>query len=174
MKRNINMRTVFWCSTIFLFAFNIIGILIFKDNIRTSANTLVASLIFIMMLARGLAALMEKNEVLFFKSNRYRTRRFHRYHWLTKEQFNSFYVTATIYFGVLPFYLPLAVFSSKNVHTLWCLLLLALPALISIGILIPGLRREVREDMEKIKSKEEFLKKEKAEQEKREELGRWK
>ena len=163
------MRTVFWCSTIFLFAFNIISILIFKDNIRTSANTLVASLIFIMMLARGLAALMEKNEDLFFK-NRYMTRRFHRYHWLTKEQFNSFYVTATIYFGVLPFYLPLAVFSSKNVHTLWCLLLLALPALISIGILIPGLRRDIKE----VKRAEEALKKEKEEQKRREELGRWK
>lgn len=170
MKRNINMRTVFWCSTIFLFAFNIIGILIFKDNIRTSANTLVASLIFIMMLARGLAALMEKNEDLFFKSNYYMTRRFHRYHWLTKEQFNSFYVTATIYFGVLPFYLPLAAFSSKNVHTLWCLLLLALPALISIGILIPGLRRDIKE----VKRAEEALKKEKEEQKRREELGRWK
>ena len=170
MKRNINMRTVFWCSTIFLFAFNIIGILIFKDNIRTSANTLVASLIFIMMLARGLAALMEKNEDLFFKSNRYMTRRFHRYHWLTKEQFNSFYVTATIYFGVLPFYLPLAVFSSKNVHTLWCILLYCIPCFVMIGFLIPALVAVAKQK----KLERALLQMEKAEQEKREELGRWK
>ena len=169
MKRNINMRTVFWCSTIFLFAFNIIGILLFKDNIRTSANTIVASLFFLGTMIRGVLALITKDQRIFYVTHRIRSRYF-RYNRPTQKELRDLYFTATVYFAVIPFYLPLAAFSSKNVHTLWCILLYCIPCFVMIGFLIPALVAVAKQK----KLERALLQMEKAEQEKREELGRWK
>ena len=77
---------------------------------------------------------------------------------------------ATIYFAILPFYLPLAVFSSDESHFLWSLLLLFIHVFAILGIDIRKMIIEIKER----KAKEAILEKEKKEQEKREELGHWK
>ena len=169
MKQKPNIKTIFWGSTAFFFIFNIVGTIIFKNNVRLSINTLVATLIFIVLLIQGIVAYSQKDEKRFFAS-KYYTGRFYRYNRPTQQQLKDFYIKATIYFAVLPFYLPLAVFSSKNSHSLWCLLLLFVPQFAIIGIEIRKMMLEKKER----KTKATLLEKEREEQEKREELGYWK
>ena len=169
MIQKMKERTVFWILTVFLFAFNIVGIIIFRNKFSLSINTLVATTIFIILLIRGILACLEKNDRLLTLSKHY-TGKFYQYNRLTQQQVKDFYVNATIYFAVLPFYLPLAAFSSKNVHSLWSLLLLCIPQFAMAGIEI---RKTMIERKER-KNKDAILEKEKEEQEKREELGYWK
>ncbi len=169
MKQNLSVRTIFLSSTISLFIFNIVGIFIFRNNIRLSVNSLVATVLFIILCLRGIFACIEKNDQLFLLSKRY-VGKFYKYNRPTQQQLKNFYIKATIYFAVLPFYLPLAVFSSKNVHSLWCLLLLFVPQFAIVGIEIRKMMIERKER----KKEEAILEKEKEEQEKREELGYWK
>ena len=63
MRSKINARTVFLCSTVFFFLLNIIGILLFKDHIGKSVNTLVASVLFVIQLIRGLLACAFKDRI---------------------------------------------------------------------------------------------------------------
>ena len=169
MKQKPNIKTIFWSSTAFFFIFNIVGIIIFKNNVRLSSNTLFATLIFIVLLLRGIFAYSGKNDQ-YLLLRKYVISRFNKYSWPTREQLKDFYIKATIYFAVLPFYLPLAVFSSKNSHGLWCLLLLLVPQFAIVGIEIRKMMLEKKER----KAKATLLEKEREEQEKREELGYWK
>ncbi|MBE6641705.1 MAG: hypothetical protein E7619_08965 [Ruminococcaceae bacterium] len=169
MKRKLNAKTVFWISTIALFVLNIAGIVIFRDHIRSSINSFVATFMLIVMLLRGVFAYSGKNDKYLFL-RRYSGRKFNKYNWPTGEQLKDFYIKATVYFAFLPFYLPLAAFSSKNAHCLWCLVLLFVPQFVIIGIEIRKMMIAIKES----KIKDNILEKEKEEQERREELGRWK
>ena len=169
MKQKPDMRTVFLSSTALLFAFNIVGIIIFRNNIIMSVNTFVATSIFVLLLIQGIIAYSKKDDQLLFGS-KYYTGRFYRYNRPTQQQLKDFYIKAIIYFAILPFYLPLAVFSSKDVHSLWSLLLLFIHIFAIAGV---DIRKAMIERKER-KIKEALLEKEKEEQEKREELGYWK
>ncbi len=169
MKQKLKTETVFWTLTILFFTFNIIGIIIFKNHIRLSPNSLFATFIFIVMLLRGILAYSGKNDQ-YLVLRKYVSNKFYKYNRPTREELKDFYIKATVYFAVLPFYLPLAVFSSKNEHTLWCLFLLFVSHFAIIGIEIRKMMIEIKET----KNKETILQKEKEEQEKREELGHWK
>ena len=169
MKQNLNIKTIFWSSTLFFFVFNIVGIIIFIKNATLSINSLFATVVFILLLIQGIVAYSQKDEKRFFAS-KYYTGRFYRYNRPTQQQLKDFYIKATIYFAVLPFYLPLAVFSSKNSHSLWCLLLLLVSQFAIVGIEIRKMMLERKER----KTKATLLEKEREEQEKREELGYWK
>ena len=169
MKQNLNIRIIFWTSTAFFFIFNIVGIVIFRNHMRVSINSFLATFIFIVLLLRGIFAYSGKNDQ-YLLLQKYVSGRFNKYSWPTREQLKDFYIKATIYFAVLPFYLPLAVFSSKNSHSLWCLLLLFVPQFAIVGIEI---RKMILEKKER-KTEATLLEKEREEQEKREELGYWK
>ena len=169
MKQNRNMKTIFWSSTVFFFILNIVGIIIFKNNATLSINSLCAIFIFIILFIQGIVAYSKKDDKLLFAGKHY-TGRFYRYNRPTQQQLKDFYIKATIYFALLPFYLPLAVFSSKDVHSLWSLLLLFIHVFAIVGI---DIRKMMIERKER-KTKEALLEKEKEEQEKREELGYWK
>ena len=169
MKQNLNIKTIFWSSTLFFFVFNIVGIIIFRKNATLSINSLLVTVLFILLLIQGIVAYSQKDEMRFFASKNY-TGRFYRYNRPTQQQLKDFYIKATIYFALLPFYLPLAVFSSKDVHSLWSLLLLFIHVFAIVGI---DIRKMMIERKER-KTKEALLEKEKEEQEKREELGYWK
>ena len=169
MKRKINMRSIFWSSTVFLFVLNIVGILIFRNNIRLSANSGIATFIFIVLFMRGIFAYTGKNDQ-YLILKRYVSNKFNKYNWPSQHQLKDFYIKATLYFAIIPFYLPLAAFSSKTVHTLWSLLLLFISQFAVAGVEIAKMMIHRKE----IKIKEASLKKEKEEQERREELGHWK
>ena len=62
MKQNLNIRIIFWTSTAFFFIFNIVGIVIFRNHMRVSINSFLATFIFIVMLLRGISACVSKNE----------------------------------------------------------------------------------------------------------------
>ena len=170
MKRKNNMKHIFWTSTVFLFALNIIGIIIFRNNISRSINTFLAPMFFILVLFKGLWAYGTKDEDHLLFKRWHGPSRFYKYNRPTQKQLNDFYFKATIYFAALPFYLPLAVFSSKDIHSLWTLLLLFLPQLAFIGM---GINKTLK-DVKSSKQKQEHLEKERKEQERKEELGPWK
>ena len=112
MKQKLNIKTVFWSSTVFFFILNIVGIIIFRNNVRLSINSLCATLIFILLFIQGIGAYSKKDDKLLFESKHY-TGRFYRYNRPTQQQLKDFYIKATIYFAILPFFLPLAMFLSK-------------------------------------------------------------
>ena len=126
-------------------------------------------MVFILLLIQGIVAYSQKDEKRFFAS-KYYTGRFYRYNRPTQQQLKDFYIKAILYFAILPFYLPLAVFSSKDVHSLWSLLLLFIHIFAIAGV---DIRKTMIERKEQ-KTKEALLEKEREEQEKREELGYWK
>lgn len=169
MKREINMRSIFWSSTVFLFAINIVGIILFRNNIRLSTNSLIAMLIFVVLFIRGIFAYTSKNDQ-YLLLKRHVSNKFNKYNWPSQQQLKDFYIEATLYFAILPFYLPLAAFSSQNVHTLWCLLLLFISQFALVGIEI----RKILLERKERKIKDTILEKEKTDQEKHEELGCWK
>ena len=130
---------------------------------RVSINSFLATFIFIVMLLRGIAACVSKNEGYFFLRKHVIIKlinKFNKYNWPTEEQLKDFYIKATVYFSILPFYLPLAVFSSKNSHSLWCLLLLFVPQFAISGIEI----RKMMIERKNRKIKEAIFAKEKEEQ----------
>ena len=169
MKQKINVKVVFWCSTLSLFVLNILGVLIFKKHVNLSSNSLFAAFVFIFMLLRGIFAYSVKDDQYFFLRKHIK-RKFNKYNWPTKEQLKEFYIKATIYFSLLPFYLPIAAFSSKTEHGLWCVLLLFISQVGMIGVEI----RKIKVEKTMLDQEEAKLKKEKEEQERREELGHWK
>lgn len=169
MKQNLNIKTIFWSSTLFFFVLNIVGIIIFRNNAVLSINSLFTAVVFILLLIQGIVAYSQKDEMRFFAS-RFYTGRFYGYNRPTQQQLKDFYIKATVFFAILPFYLPLAVFSSKDIHSLWSILLLFIHIFAIAGI---DIRKMMIERKER-KTKEELLKKEKEEQEKREEMGYWK
>ena len=169
MKQKPNIKTIFWSSTAFFFILNILGIIIFRNNARLSINSFGATLIFVLLFIQGIFAYSEKDERRFFPRKRY-TGRFYRYNQPTQQQLKDFYIKATIYFAILPFYLPLAVFSSNNSHSLWIIVLLLIHIFAIEGVDIRKMIIERKEE----KRKESLLEKEKKEQEKREEMGYWK
>ena len=169
MKQKPNIKTIFWSSTAFFFIFNIVGIIIFKNNVRLSINTLVATLIFILLFIQGMVAYSKKDDKLLF-AGKYYTGRFYRYNRPTQQQLKDFYIKAILYFAILPFYLPLAVFSSNDSHSLWSIVLLLIHIFAIGGVDIRKMIIERKEE----KRKESLLEKEKKEQEKREEMGYWK
>ena len=171
MEKAQKMKAIFWFSTAFLFLFNIVGVLIFRNNVRISTNTLGATSFFILTLIRGILAYVAKDEDFLFVFRRsYGTKHYWRYNKPTSKALCDFYLCATVYFAAIPFYLPLAVFSSRDVHTLWSVLVLMVPQFFIIGFDM----QKIKIEMKKRKIKEELLEKERQEQEKREELGRWK
>ena len=163
-------RAVFLSCTAVLFLVNLLGVVIFQKNVRVSLNTPVASLLFVFTLIRGLLACHAKDENLLLLGKSYPESKFYRYNRPTNRHLHNFYLNATIYFAAIPFYLPLAAFSEKNAHTLWCLLLLIAPQLAMAGIDMCKMAAMRKEQ----KAEDERLEKEKKEQEKREELGYWK
>ena len=169
MNKKPDMRKVFWCTAIISFAVNIVGIIIFIDKVILSPATLVGGCIFIALLIHGVCVYSKKDDMLFFASKGH-SGRFYRYNRPTQEQLKDFYIKATVYFAILPFYLPIAAFSSDVVHTLWGLLLLFIHifAIFSIDIRKMILWRKEAKRVEAI------MQKEKEEQERREELGYWK
>lgn len=170
MKRGINMKSVFWASTIFLFALNIVGIIIFRNNIRWSKFTFLNILIFIGLFLRGVDAYTKKEERYLFNPDFGFLFNRTKYNFLTRQQLNDFYTKAILYFAILPFYLPLAVFSHKYVHSLWSILLVFLSIYV---VPIVNLIKKFAK-IRKRKFKHALWEKEKEEQEKREELGDWK
>ncbi len=169
MKQNLNIKTFFWSSTLFFFIFNIVGIIIFRKNATLSINSLFATVVFILLLIQGIVAYSQKDERRFFAS-KYYTGRFYRYNRPTNQQLKDFYIKATVYFAILPFYLPLAVFSSKEVHLLWSLLLLFVHILAIIGVDI--IKFMILRKAQKIK--ESNWEEEKKKQEHLESMGKWK
>ena len=169
MKQNLNIKTIFWSSTLFFFVFNIVGIIIFRKNATLSINSLFATVVFILLLIQGIVAYSQKDERRFFAS-KYYTGRFYRYNRPTQQQLKDFYIKAILYFAILPFYLPLAVFSSNDSHSLWSIVLLFIHIFAIGGVDIRKMIIERKEE----KRKESLLEKEKKEQEKREEMGYWK
>ena len=91
MKQKTNIKTFFWCLTAFFFIFNIVGIIIFKNNVRLSINTLVATLIFIVLLIRGIFAYSSKNDQ-YLLLQKYVRSGFNKYSWPTREQLKDFYI----------------------------------------------------------------------------------
>ena len=170
MKRKNNMKHIFWTSTVFLFALNIVGIIIFRNNISRSTNTFLAPMFFILVLFKGLWAYGTKDEYHLLFKRWHSPSRFYKYNRPTQKQLNDFYFKATIYFAPIPFYLPLAAFSSKNAHSLWLLLLMFVPQFTFIGMGISELSKNVKAD----KQKQEQHEKERKEQERRESMGKWK
>ena len=170
MQQKLKMRSVFWTTVGAVLLCNVICLIIFKNSIALSMYSFYTLCFFIVAFLRGIAAFAGKDELVFFVSKRVSFGKFTKYNKPTNKQLNEFYFYATIYFAVIPFYLPLAVFCSGYVCLLWNLFLTAAPQLVMMGIEIWKMRMVRKE----AKAKKELLERERREQEKREELGYWK
>ena len=121
----------------------------------------------VLELVHGLVACLSKDANFFYLFRKYNHSRFWRYNKPTTDDMKEFWLKATIFFAPLPFYIPIALFSTKEIDSLWCLLLLFLPQFAFVGMEIHKMLREIKEQ----KLRRERLERERIEQERREELG---
>ena len=88
----------------------------------------------------------------------------------TEEYERKFRWMLLVYFAAIPFYLPIICFATTWQQILWSLLVAFVPQGIFIGCGIAGTIGEAKKE----RLRQAQLEKERIEQERREELGRWK
>lgn len=170
MKKDLFNKKFFWCVLIISLLINVLPIVIFREKAGITGSSFIAIIFLVLVLINGFAACAGKDARIFAFSRYSRTSRFWRYNRPTKADMKEFWMAATIYFFVIPFYLPIIFFSTSIADSAWCLLLLLIPNFTYIGIEIYKMSRKAKTE----KLRQEQLEKERLEQEKREELGRWK
>ena len=122
------------------------------------------------VLIYGIMAYASKDADKFVFQTRHHPDRFWRYNKPTAAEMQEFWLRATIYFAPVPFYIPVIFFSTKVEHCLWSILLSSVPQFVFVGMGISKMLHDVKEE----KKRQKQLEKERIEQEKKEELGRWK
>jgi hypothetical protein len=171
MKKERLHKIIFLSSFIISLLANTLPLFIFRARIRISICTLAGGVILLFMSLFGLYACISKEDGYFFLSKYGNVgHRFWRYNRPTSSYMEAFWIKAAIYFFAVPFHLPIMFFSTKEIHSLWSFLLLLIPQFVLIGM-------NVRKDLHKAKEKKALKKeqdKERIEQERREELGKWK
>ena len=176
MKKGFFKKHLWAYAFITLFIINIATVFIFREKARISSYSYLPMILLAFVLVLGALAYISKDARVFSFVGACKIHestagsRFWKYNQPTAADLEYFRKTAKIYFSPIPFYIPLIFFSTAVAHYLWCLPLILIPQLTFIGIEISATLRDVKE----AKLRKKQLEKDRIDQERREELGRWK
>ena len=175
MKKEFFSKKTFWCAFLISLLLNLLILYIFREKARKSDPSLFALIVLIFVSFKGVVAYVCKDAGAFiYIRARDIGKRFWRYNKPTAEDIKDFWMAATVYFFVIPFYLPVIFFSTASVHLQWCLLLLLIPPLVYAGYGMRTLLHMAKHAVKEEKLKQKKQEQERIEQERREELGNWK
>ena len=151
---------------------NIIPLLVFKDAIVISKQSLISVMIMVLVSINGIMSyfLRHKGNFLSFGKPRGSALSADKEYTFTEEYNKEFYWQFLVYFLTIPFYIPCIFFVSEWTHLLWTLCVLLVPQAIYVAYGILNTVKEVKEHRLAQQKREEELK----EQMRKEELGRFK
>lgn len=165
-------KTVFICLFALSVLVNTVPLLIFKDSMVFSAQSVVSVVIMLLVSANGILSyffrhkgnflLLRKSHGSIFSANKDYT--------FTKEYSREFFWQFLVYCMAIPFYIPCIFFVSKWEHTLWTLCVLFAPHVIYVVYGIGSTVKDVKEYRAAQQKTEQELK----EQMQKEEQGRFK
>ena len=150
---------------------NSIFMLIFKDCISFSESSAFSALIMIFASANGLLSyfLRHKKNYLSFGTPRGGAFGPDLEFTFTEQYNREFFWQFSVYWFAIPFYVPCIFFATKPIHSLWTLVVLAVPQIVYIGYGIVNTLKDVNEYKSRKQKRDQELK----EQQQREELGRF-
>lgn len=154
-------------------ALNILAVVIFAKNASLSAYSIAPAGAMAVMIANGIFACIFKNKGNYLVLRR--RRGFGMFsedkeYTFSDEYEREFRIMLLVYCAAIPFYIPLIFFPNGMSAAFLTMLVLSLPQVIFI---IFSVKKTVDEAKAR-KQRDEQLERERAEQERREELGRWK
>lgn len=154
-----------------LLILNVQPVIIFWERASFSKYSFMPAFIMACIVTIGIFAcvLRHKGNFLMFGGSR-SVFRDDKDYTFTDEYDRRFRWMLLVYFAAVPFYIPLIFFTKSDVDLLWMLPVIFVPQAVFIAHGI----YETLQDVEEEKRRQEQFEKERAEQEKREELGRWK
>ncbi len=150
---------------------NFVPLIIFKDSAKISVYSIPSVLVLIAVSITAVISYFLRHQDNYLVYRRHRSifsgERDYTY---SEEYERRFRLMLVIYCIPIPFYLPVIFFARSYMHSLWSLLLYAIP---QIAFMVMEICDTVK-DVKDAKMKRLDEKRERREQEMREELGRWK
>lgn len=168
MKKRILFAGLFTLSILI----NTAPLLIFKNSIVFSTQSVVSVIIMTLVSINGVASyfLRHKGNFLSFGKPRGNALSDDKDYTFTKEYNKEFFWQFTVYCIAIPFYIPCIFFVSEWEHLLWTLCILIIPQLIYVVYGILNTFKDVKE----YRLEQQKQEKELQEQLKNEEMGRFK
>lgn len=165
-------KLVFACVLLLSVIFNIIPVFILKNNISISRHSYIPLIIMTLVSANGILSyfLRHKGNFLAFGKPRGSALSSDKNYTFTTQYQNEFYWMFLIYCVTIPFYIPCIFFTTKWIHTLWTLCILATPQVIYIIHGISQTLKDINEYQAEKQKRDQQLK----EQQRREEMGHFK
>ena len=152
---------------------NAVPVLVLPDKAALTRYSYPPGILLIFVTIYGLCALIDKHKGNHFllESPRERSFSYNKSYTYTDKYEREFRLSLLIYFGAIPFYIPLIFFARS--FPLSAGLSLAVLLIPQLALAIPG----IRESIQHAKERKQILaerERERIEQERREELGKWK
>ena len=170
MKKHLKYSHIFFV-TLGLLIVNAIPVIVFRDQIKISAYSLIAITVAAVVVFNGILACLFKHKGNFLIMRKHNGAIFSedKDHTFTNRYECEFRRMLLIYCAAIPFYIPIICFASNLQEALWSLLVYSVPQII---FLVNEIRKTLK-DVKKEKLHQAQLEKERIEQERREELGHW-
>lgn len=165
-------KIIFICFFALSVLINIVPLLIFRDSMVFSEQSIASAGIMILVSANGILSyfLRHKGNFLSLRRRQFGAFSANKDYTYTKEYNREFFWQFLVYCLAIPFYIPCIFFVSKWPHLLWTLCVLFAPQVIYIVYGISNTLKDVKEYRLAKQKKEQELK----EQMQKEELGRFK
>lgn len=151
---------------------NTLPLFIFKDSIVLSKQSSVSFVVMLLVSANGTASyfLRHKGNFLSFGKPRGSALSEDKAYTFTDEYQKAFFLQFSVYWFAIPFYLPCIFFVSEWVHLLWTLCVIFVPQVIFIAFGVFTTIKEAKDYRLLQRNQDQELR----EQQKREEMGRFK
>lgn len=156
-----------------LLLINAVPVLALPDRAALTNFSIFPGIVAVLMIIYGLCALIDKHKGNYFllSDSRGRSLSYNKSYTYKEEYEREFRLSLLIYFGAIPFYIPLIFFARGYPRaTLGTFAVMLVPQML---LLIPTIREAIRDSKERRRILAE-RERERIEQERREELGKWK
>ena len=174
MKKSVIKTIAIVLLFCFLVLINVLPVFVFRGKAALTDYSTYPIIFAVLVTIHGIMAFFFRHKGNFLVVGRYgglfRTFEPNVDYTYTEEYLKEFYRMLFIHFAVIPFHIPVIFFSTRTVHSLWSALIVSVPNMIYVVLEISKILHDVREQKQKELQQEKELR----EQEKREELGRWK
>ena len=156
-----------------LFLVNAVPVLLLPEEAALTNFSVFPGAVAVLMIIYGLCALIDKHKGNYFQLSdpRGRSLSYNKSYTYKEDYEREFRLSMLIYFGAVPFYIPLIFFTrSYPAATFGTFAVMLVP---QIFLAIPSIREAIQDSKERKRILAE-RERERIEQERREELGKWK
>lgn len=167
-------RKLIFCAAFAVTALiNILPVVIFKEKAAVSQYSYVSVIVMAIAIAYAISCYIFRhkgNFLPFYESRHVSIFSYNKDYTFTEEYAKKFYWQFFVFCLSIPFYIPCIFFASKDIHMLWGLFVFSVPQIVYITYGACGIVKKFKG----IQSDKRRQEQERIEQEKREEMGRFK